>query len=122
MASIEAAYGDYQELSKNLQHENKETIYEEIMAKEQNRIDLINRVVSQKQEAETKAAIFYNNTILDIAIAFADTWRTIFSQLVIDKAPVTQWQSILYDGERKIYVGMMLVLVAMFLYFVDISS
>ena len=123
MASIETAYGDYKDLVKGLADgASKDTIYEEIMAKEQNRIDLINRVVTQKQEAAAMSSLFYNNSLLEIAIAFAQAWRAIFTRLVVEKAPATQWQGILYDGDRKIYVGMMLVLVALFLYFVDASS
>ena len=120
MASIETAYGDYHDLVAQLgDGKSKETVYEEIMAKEQNRIDLMNRVVAQKQQAEIQASIFYNASLLEIAQTFAATWRRIFIELAIEKAPPHKWQSILYDGDRKIYVGMMLVFVACFLYFVD---
>lgn len=123
MASIESAYGDYKDLVSQLADgASKETVYEEIMAKEQNRIDLINRVVTQKQDAAIQSNIFYNRNLIEIATEFASVWKIIFTELVIDKAPVHRWQSILYDGDRKIYMGIMWVIIAFFLYFIDASS
>jgi hypothetical protein len=122
MTSIETAYADYNDLLSSLDNDaSKGTVYEQIMAKEQNRIDLINRVVEEKNQKKWDSTIFYNNTVMDIAIQFASTWRTIFKQLFVDKR-FDQWQTILYDGDRKIYSGMMLVLIAMFLFFVNISE
>lgn len=123
MASIESAYGDYNDLVSQLADgASKESVYEEIMAKEQNRIDLINRVVSQKQDATVQSNIFYNRNLIDIAIEFSNVWKSIFTEIFIQKTPIQKWQSIMYDGDRKIYMGIMCILIGFFLYFVDASS
>lgn len=122
MTSIELAYADYKDLVTSLDNDvSNGTVYEQIMAKEQNRIDLINRVVDEKNQTKWDASIFYNHSLLDIAIKFASTWRTIFQQFVVDKN-FENWKAIMYDGDRKIYTGLMLVLISMFLFFVNISE
>lgn len=123
MSSIESAYIDYRDLSRSLDNgdASKDTIYEQIMSKEQNRIDLINRVVDQKNEKDMSTSFFYNKSLIDVCMLFASTWRNIFYQLVVEKN-YKDSKLILYDGDRKIYSGMMLVLIALFLFFVNISG
>lgn len=121
MTSINAAYADYSNLVDSL-NVSKYTVYEDIMAKEKNRIDLINRVVDQNAKSKWTDTIFYNKTAIEIAISFADTLRLMFAEVLAGKVDFDKLLLIFYEGDRKIYSGMMLLLVGFFLYFVDASS
>ena len=125
MASIETAYGDYKDLVKSLENGDSmsmSNVYEQIMTKEQNRIDLINRVVEQKENKTWSDTLFYNHSLMEIAILFASTWRTIFNELLIERRfDMESLQHILYDGDRKIYTGIMMILISVFLYFIHAS-
>jgi hypothetical protein len=123
-ASIESAYGDYNELAQSLLNGNisKDTVYEQIMAKEENRIELINRVVEQSSEKKWSDTMFYNKSIMEVIIMFASTWKTMFGELFVERRfDIDSLQHTLYDGDRKIYTGIMMVFIALFLFFVNAS-
>lgn len=123
MSLIETAYGDYTNLINALDNDvSKQTIYEEVMAKEKNRIDMINRVVEQQQSLKTESSIFYNKRLIEIAITCAETWRAMFYNVVNDKPKsISELYNIFLHDDRRIYTGIMIVLIGMFLYFIDIS-
>jgi len=121
--TTDQAYSEYKKLLADLKNEDatKETIYEQLMAKETNVLDLIGRVANQKNTSMFKETVLYNKSMFEIAMLFANTWKAIISEVFIEKQPLRNYPLIFYEGERKIYAGLMLVLVALFFYFVDIS-
>jgi len=125
MASIENAYVDYRDLLTTLKDENSiDNVYELLMAKEQNRVDLINRVVEQKDKLIWHDSIFYNMSLVSIATNFSSVWMTIFKEIVVEKPAMSleTIQRIFFDGDRKIYVGMMVVIISIFFFFVSATS
>ena len=123
-ASIESAFGDYKELVQSLESgkASKDSVYEQVMNKEQNRIDLINRVVEHSEDKKWSETLFYNKSIIEVAIMFASMWRTMFGELFIERRfDIASLRYILYDGDRKIYTGIMLVMISMFLFFINAS-
>jgi len=123
MASIETAYSDYRQLVSSLKEDDlsKADVYEQIMSKEQDRINLINRVVDQKSEQLWQGSLFYNKSIIDIVFLFASTLKIMFNEILVEKQ-FDKLDTILYTGDRKIYSGIMLVIVAGFLFFMNISD
>ena len=123
MASIETAYGDYKDLVKSLENgDSRSNVYEQIMTKEQNRIDLINRVVEQKENKTWSDTLFYNHSLLEIATLFTTTWQSIFNELLIERRfDMESVQRIFYDEDRKIYTGIMMIFISVFLYFIHAS-
>lgn len=96
-------------------------IYNDLMNKEKNVLDTINRVIDYEQTKEKEVKLFYNHSLLDIINTFANTWYNIFIELVNEdmyKNPLI----VFWNDDRKIYVGMMLVFIALFLFFVDSVS
>ena len=125
MATIDKAFGEYKQLLSDLKNEDatKETIYEQLMAKEDNVLNLIGRVVDQKNTDLFKDSVFYNNSLFDILMKFANTWKAIMQEIFVEKRNLpSEFRGIFYSGDRKIYVGMMLVLVALVLFFIGSSS
>jgi|LauGreSuBDMM15SN_2_FD.fasta_scaffold00146_9 hypothetical protein len=117
-----AAVTDYKDLLKSLKDEhNIGDVYQQLMSKEQARIDLVNRMVEQNENKIWEDTIFYNRSILTIALDFAGAWKAIFNDIYVERR-FNEWQSVFYDGDRKIYVGMMIVLVALVLFFVSSST
>jgi hypothetical protein len=123
MASIDTAYIDYRQLITSLDSaaESKDTIYEDIMNKEKNRIDLINRVVEQKNTQIWAKSFFLKHSIIEIAILFATNWSMMIEELIHIKS-IDKLEDIFYDGDRKIYSGLMLVLISMFLFLIEITA
>ena len=125
MATVDKAYGEYKSMLKDLKNEDatKDTIYERLMAKEENVLNLVGRVVDQKNKELFQDSIFYNLSLFDIMMRFASTWKTIMNELVVEKRSIpNEYMEIFYLGDRKIYVGMMLVLIALLLFFISSST
>lgn len=124
MASIESAYGEYKNLLSDLKNENatKDIIYEKLMAKEDKILDLIGRVVDQKNKSILQDSIFYNQSLFEIMMNFANAWKNIFNEVVIEKRDIqVEGLEIFYSGDRKIYVGMMILFIAIIFFFIDSS-
>lgn len=115
------AYSDYKELINNLENDTVGDVYQQLMEKEQKRIDLINHVVDQKNGHVWSNTILYNQTLLEVAMNFAATWKLIFKEMYVERR-FDRWFDIFYEGDRKIYVGLMIVVIALFMFFVSSSS
>ena len=122
MTSIETAYTDYKNLLSSLNDNkvNSDTIYEKIMSLENDRISLINRVVNEKNKSG-EDSFFFRKPIVEIFSNFANQWRMIFVEL-LSARNLDDFERVFYTGDRKIYTGLMLLLIAFFVYFVDISA
>ena len=123
MASIDNAYIDYRNLLKSLKDTNNvDDIYQQLMEKEQSRVDLINRVVENDNNNIFKDTMFYNQSIVSIAMNFAAVWKEIFREFMVDKREIATWPRIFYEGQRKIYTGIMVLLIALLLFFIQSAS
>lgn len=125
MATLDKAYGEYKNLLKDLKNEDatKDTIYERLMTKEDNVLNLIGRVVDQKNQELFQDSVLYNQSLFEIMMKFANTWKSIMQEVLVEKRSIPhEYMEIFYLGDRKIYVGMMLVFIALLLFFVSSSS
>lgn len=125
MQSITDAYMDYNQLSQLLTdlEENqvtRENIYETIMEKEKNAIDLMNRIAEEKTKTKEEDSLFLNKTITQIFNTSITHWLRIYHEIVDKKQ--YDIKALFYDEDRKIYTGIILVLIALFLFFSEISN
>lgn len=123
MVSLDNAYMEYRKMIKLLESgENDKTeVYQKLMDKEQNVLDVVNRVAQKDQKEKQASKIVLNESILDLVMLFSNTWKNIFRELFIEQR-FHDAVSILYTDDRKIYVGIMLVLISFILFFIDISK
>lgn len=125
MANANFAYSEYKTLLDDLNNEErtKETIYEKLMSKETKIIDLINRVVDTKQQKNIESNLIYNKTFFEMVLMFGHVWRDIINDIFIYRKLKTTRDAItiFYSNERKIYIGITLLLIAFILFYLDIS-
>lgn len=93
----------------------RKDLYTELVNKEKNVLDVSSRIATQENEKTLVSSFFLNLTLREIIAKFAFTWQNIFEELVVDrqydKLPV-----ILFQKDRKIYVGIMILFIVFFLY------
>jgi hypothetical protein len=94
-------------------------VYQDIMTKEKLYLEQVNKMLETK--ASMKQPYFSNFTVGDHYMKFIDTLRKIFKEsLLISHVSELPW--IFLYGERKIYIGVLLVILSMFLFFISISN
>jgi hypothetical protein len=107
---------NYKEILSMVEDQNKEEVYTALMAKEKDVLDTINRMVEQKPVTNLS---FVDQSLFDLVTNFALAWKRIYQEAVLYKQ--RDVMALFYNNERKIYVGVMLVVIALFLYFIDTS-
>lgn len=107
-------YHDLLQLLKSDEASRKD-IYSELMQKEDNVLHTISRVSSQERIKNLYESTFSHLSIKEILARFAFTWQNIFNELVVERM-FDHIIDIFFEGDRKIYVGMMVVFIGMFLF------
>jgi hypothetical protein len=93
------------------------------MKKEEKVLDTVNRVVNFSNEKEVKSHEFTSMSIDQIVHKFYWNMNKIFSDISSKKVSTIQdVGDILLKDDRKIYLGILLVLICIFLFFVLISK
>lgn len=107
--------------------EKSSEVYAELMAKEQNVLEVVNRV-AEKHESETRLSktvkILAHTPARELFHRFSKALRSIFAELVRVRSlqDFTDIPWILLEGERKVHIGFLIVVVAFCLFFVEVSS
>jgi len=112
------SYHDLLQLLKSDEASRKD-IYSELMQKEDNVLHTISRVSSQERIKSLYENTFGHLSIKEIFARFAFTWQNIFNELVVERM-FDNIIDIFFQGDRKIYVGMMVVFIGMFLFITKI--
>jgi hypothetical protein len=112
---------EYSKLVDLLKKSDNREIYEELMKKEENVLDTINRVVNYSNEKEVKSKEFLNMSLDEIIHKFFWNIKLIFGELLSVKT-VQDFSKIVYKDDRRIYIGLLLVIISIFLFFVIISK
>ena len=112
---------EYSKLVDLLNKSDDREIYEELMKKEDRVLDTINRVVNVSNEKEIKGKEFLNMSLNDIVHKFFWNITLIFSELISSKT-IQDVKKVLFKDDRKIYIGLLLVLITIFLFFIIISK
>lgn len=124
-----ASYSDIKKLVDSINDPtlSKDDIYTELLNKETNTLNIINRVIETENTKKNKSEMFIHKSIMDILIDFSSTWSNIINEAAIvnplkEKVPIMVITRILFDNERKIYVGIAMVLFCLIYFFVFISN
>lgn len=125
MQSITDSYLDYDFLQQSLTeletNENtRGNIYEQIMQKEENAINLMHRIAEQKSNEKNTESNILNQSIRDMARNTIIQWMSMYNDIIQTKN--YDIVHVFYNQERKIYTGILLVLISVVLFFVEISE
>lgn len=114
---------EYQELINLVEDPtaSKDEVYTKLMAKEQNVLDVVDRIVNDKNEMASKKQLFYNLTMVEFVVLLTNTWKNWFKELFIEQQ-YRNIKEVFFNNDRKIYLGVTIVLIALFLFFVDVSK
>lgn len=112
---------DYQALLLLLKKSEPKDVYEELMKKEEKVLDTVNRVVNYSNEKELKESEFLNKTVAQHVSGLFWAMKGIMSELYRMKT-IQDVKSTLTKDDRMIYIGIMLLCIAFFLFFVINSS
>lgn len=108
----------YNDLLIMLEEDNnsRKDVYAELMKREESVLDKLSLAAnSGKLSKEPKTNLFLDMSLSDIVARFAYTWQNIFNELVIEKR-FNSLPIVLFERERKLHVGLMLLLVSIFLF------
>ena len=94
------------------------SVYEELMQLETNVLNIANRVADSKQADLLKDTIFYNQPLYKIMQQAANCWKNMFIEIFIHKNIYNLYEVFL-EGERKIYFGLLVAAIAVFVFFVE---
>jgi hypothetical protein len=115
---------EYRKITSMLDNNNitMSDAYNELLQKEKNVLATVNRVVEHEQKKRYDGKVFYNMPVLTVIALFIGTWKTILIELTsLDfKSDYRSIPSIFIRKERKIYLGFMIIIVAVFLYISDL--
>lgn len=111
---------EYDKLVRLLNSSDTSAVYEELIQKEQRVLDTVNRVVNYSNEKQVVASEFMNMSLDSIIHALFWNLRLVFRDVIGAKNAQDIWRTLTKD-DRPIYFGILLVLLALFLFFVFIS-
>ena len=114
---------EYNTIRDLLKEGNRADAYDLLIRKEENVINMVNRLIDHDQKKDMFKTNLLNMTINDVFLNFAKTWKTIMNELISGK--FMTFHKLMYvflHDDRKIYVGIMLILLSLFLFFIDIST
>jgi hypothetical protein len=96
-------------------------VYQEIMKKEQAALDTMNNIAKERQKTNHFNTSLTKMSVSDHYFRLVKVMRDIFTECMVIKDPRDlPW--IFLGDERKIYVGALLVFVALVIFFITISS
>ncbi len=118
---MESGFMDYNEFKNLLQESEPTHLYEELIKKEDRVLKTVNRVVDYSNRKELESKEFINMSVGGATVGFLQAMVDIVQDLTKAK-DAAQFASALYKGDRVIYIGILVVLISLFLFFVESSS
>lgn len=114
---------DYADVMKMVQDPSysKGDVYEQIMKKEENALNILNRVAEKDLQTKLASDNILDMSLLQVVAAFADTWKRIYQEALMEPR-IERILQLLWTPKNRIHVGIMIALIAVVIYFVDISS
>lgn len=112
-------YSEYKSFVETLEQSNHENTYEEVMRKEEKVLDTMNRVIRYHRDIDLKDKQFMNLPVAVAVQRFFMVLNDIFSELVNGK--YDSLSGVFTKGDRLIYIGALLILLSIFIYYVEIT-
>lgn len=112
---------------KELINEMQDNVYQELMKKEGKTLDTINNVIKYYKDNDYKNKEFVTMNFWEVLIRFYEIWYEIWNDIsntgingnINDTISVG---SILLKNDRPIYVGISIIIISIFMWFVIISD
>lgn len=104
---------------------SKTSLYEELMKKEDKTIKLLNRIAEVETIKESESRKLNRMNISMLLYNFTQVWKLIIHDLLllgVNKVTMRSFVQIFFSKDRQLYVGIMLVIISLILFFLDISS
>jgi len=112
---------DYNEFKNLLDKSEPTNLYEELIQKEDRVLKTVNRVVDYSNRKDLESKEFINMSVGNATVGFLQTMVDIVQDLTKAKDAM-QFVTVLYKGDRVVYIGILVVLISLFLFFVQSSS
>jgi hypothetical protein len=115
---------EYSKLLKllNSKTDDPSTVYEELIKKEDRVLDVVNRVVNYSNEKQVKSEEFMNLSLNHIVARLFTVIKAIMSEVMLVRNFNQFMDVVTKEDDRKIYVGLLFIILAVFIFFIVISS
>lgn len=113
-------YSDYNNLIDTLEQSNHDNTYQDMIGKEDKVLDTMNNVIKYYRDADIKEYEFINLSISQAVYKFFNIWTEMFNE-IIDNNKSQSILNILMKDDRLVYIGIMLIIISIFLYYVEIT-
>jgi tetrahydromethanopterin S-methyltransferase subunit A len=115
---------EYSKLLKllNSKTDDPSTVYEELIKKEDRVLDVVNRVVNYSNEKQVKSEEFMNLSLNHIVARLFTVIKAIMSEIMLVRNFNQFMDVVTKEDDRKIYVGLIFIILAVFIFFIVISS
>lgn len=110
-------YSEYKEIVDVLEKSSAENTYQDLMKKEEKVLDTVNKVIKHYNDNEVKETQFVNQSLSTIVMRFFTVWQDIMHDLTRSD----NITDVLKKDDRLFYIGIMCILIATVLFFVDSS-
>jgi hypothetical protein len=122
MPASKIEYGEYKSLLDIIESENQDNTYEELMKKEKYTLDTVNKVVKYYQDHDIKNKTFANMSFYEIIIRTSEVWTDIFNDIINWKSTKKNALEVVQKEDRLLYIGIFLIFVSLFIFFIVISD
>jgi hypothetical protein len=112
---------EYSQLKELLDYGPTNGIYEELMKKEENVLKTINRLVDRSNQKQLESEEIINMSFTDLYKHFNTDVYKMFNELFEVKT-TDDLRKFFKDAKRSIYLGIFVVLVSLFMFFVVITN
>ncbi len=102
---------------------NNDSIYDKIVTKEKDAYEIINRVIDFKNQQKKEKTLFINTKFSDIFMNIFKVLNGLLEDLTkFDKITYKQLKKLVNKKQRIIYLGLFMILCAIFLALIEISD
>lgn len=114
-------YSDYKDVIEILSRTDNDNTYQDLLKKEDKVLDTINAVVKTYKDRNIVDKQFINRPIAENISRF---WMdmNLMAKELFNIGDISQIITVLQKGERIIYIGLICMMFALILFFVDISK
>jgi hypothetical protein len=114
-------YGEVKEILEIANRKNVDNSYQDLMEKEETVLNTVNDVVRYYKDKDIKDVEFINQSISIILERFVEVWIAIINGIA---SASSLWDvlKVMSDKDHPIYIGITMVILALFLFLVESSS
>lgn len=113
-------YAEYNDLI-NIIDKSESNTYTTLLKKEDKVLDTINNVVKYYKDKDTKEYQFIHKPVIEVFLSFFNTLIDIYTEILnMDKD--TNIIDIFTKEDRMIYIGILLIVISLFLFYIKISK